>query len=194
VDISILILTHNRPELFKRCIYSVINILPPGAEILVNNDSNDITEIKHEQIKYFYYKNNDLSNVYKMLFNKSSKSNVFFLEDDDILNEHFFEYINLDYDINYINYVPANFCDFKLDFRVETENDLFQLSQIIFKKKLVTKFPEGNYKDNDWYLFQNVLSNASSINVIKKRLFRQTMDGNDNISFGKNKWPSKPNE
>ena len=50
MKLSILILTHNRPKLFKRCIKSVIKNLPDfDIEILVNNDSNDIEEVYRAQ-------------------------------------------------------------------------------------------------------------------------------------------------
>jgi glycosyltransferase involved in cell wall biosynthesis len=56
MKLSILILTHNRPILFKRCINSVLNNLPNfDIEILVNNDSKDITEIYHDNVNIFYY-------------------------------------------------------------------------------------------------------------------------------------------
>ena len=192
MNLSILILTHNRPKLFTRCLLSVLKDIPKNVEVLVNNDSNDIVEIEHPQVKYFYYKNTDLSEVYKHLFNLSTNDYIYYLEDDDILLKLFYKYINLDYDINYMNYTPATICDFKKKFKMETTNDIFQLSQIVFKKTLLTEFPTGNYRDNDWHLFQTVLKNSKSNKLIKQRLFRQTTDGNDNISFGDDKWDLNP--
>ena len=56
MKLSILILTHNRPLLFERCINSVLNNLPNyDIEILVNNDSNDITEIHNDKVNIYYY-------------------------------------------------------------------------------------------------------------------------------------------
>ena len=49
--LSILILTHNRPLLFERCINSVLRNLPNyEIEILVNNDTNDIKEIYSDKV------------------------------------------------------------------------------------------------------------------------------------------------
>ena len=49
--LSILILTHNRPQLFKRALTSVLNNLPDyEIEILVNNDSQDIEEIYSDDV------------------------------------------------------------------------------------------------------------------------------------------------
>lgn len=42
MKLSILILTHKRPELFQRCLESALHMLPENVEIIVNNDSNDI--------------------------------------------------------------------------------------------------------------------------------------------------------
>ena len=72
--ISILIPTHNRPLLFKRCINSVLNQnTEVEYQILVNNDSGDIEEIYHDKIhiEYFYKHYSDLSLVYIHLFDSS---------------------------------------------------------------------------------------------------------------------------
>ena len=73
MKISFLILTHNRPKLFKRCIESILKQeFDFDIEILVNNDSNDISEdyISSDivSIKYLYKQDQNLSNLYKYLF------------------------------------------------------------------------------------------------------------------------------
>jgi len=183
IKLSILILTHNRPELFKRCINSVLNNKPDNVEILVNNDSDDIQEI--EGAKYFYHKSEDLSDIYKMLFSEAKGEYIWFLEDDDYATSLFYKYIDYNYDINYMNYVDAYF--FKnhkkpKPFKIEEENDQFQLSQILFKKSLldIKDFPKNNILHNDWFLFQKIKND--SIKIIEKYMFIQTIDGNDNIS------------
>ena len=46
MKLSVLIPTHNRPKLFTRCLTSVLDTLDGlEFEVIVNNDSNDITEI-----------------------------------------------------------------------------------------------------------------------------------------------------
>ena len=54
--LSILILTHNRPDLFQRCLHSVLSQLDDrtDVEIIVNNDSNDIREINDSRVTYYY--------------------------------------------------------------------------------------------------------------------------------------------
>ena len=82
MKLSILILTHNRPKLFKRCIDSVIKNLPDfDIEILVNNDSNDIEEVYSENItiKYFYKKYKELGETYRFLYFESKGEYIFFL-------------------------------------------------------------------------------------------------------------------
>lgn len=184
--VSILILTHNRPKLFERCLKSILNNIPDTVEVIVNNDSNDISEIKHKQVKYFYKKSNNLSDLYKMLFDYATQEYVYFLEDDDYLIPNFWNIINnLNKDLYYMNFIPSNVSKTVpiLKFKMETENNMFQLSQILFKKKCCSNFPEGNYLDNDWKLFQNVLSNCNTIKLIRVPMFVQTTDGKDNISF-----------
>ncbi len=183
--ISILILTHNRPKLFKRCLLSVLNNLPNNVRIIVNNDTKDIQEINHSQVHYYYYKNNNLSKIYEFLLNKSPYNKVMFLEDDDYVVDQFWKHIDTSYDMHYMNYVPVDKRDLKLgkEFQIETENNLFQLSQIIFKKDYITKFPDGNNIYNDWKLFQDVLKSSKNIKIIKTPMFIQTTDGKNNISF-----------
>lgn len=190
MKLSILILTHNRPELFKRCLESVLNILPENVdevEVLVNNDSNDITKIIHNQVKYFNYKDNDLSNIYKFLFNEASGDYIYYLEDDDYLNVHFFKAIDYSYDINFFTFISTDIRDTLKIGSIEEipiKNTLFQLSQILFKKNLVHNFPQGNHLDNDWKLFQDI-RDKGTIKLIKYFAFTQTTDGKDNISFKK---------
>ena len=96
MKLSILILTHNRPSLFKRCITSVLNNLPNyNIEILVNNDSNDISEVYSDKvdISYFYKKTEKLTDIYKFLFDQSKGEYIFYLEDDDYIRSNFFKYL-----------------------------------------------------------------------------------------------------
>ena len=96
MKLSILILTHKRPKLFKRCIESVLtNCDDYNIEIIVNNDSNDIEEIYNEniKIKYFYCKDT-LKNIYLKLINLSKYEKVFFLEDDDYITSNFFKNVD----------------------------------------------------------------------------------------------------
>jgi len=179
MDISILILTHNRPKLFHRCLKSVLNQIPKNIkiEILVNNDSDDISEIKHNLVKYFY-KKLPLGEIYRFLFSEASGEFVYFLEDDDYLLSNFFNKINLNYDLNYGNYAKVNTRPKKNYF----END-FQFGQILFKKILLPldKFPITNNLDNDYKIFK-LLKNKNMYKT-NKYFFRQTTDGKDNISF-----------
>ena len=109
--LSILIPTHNRPSLFKRCIKSVLdqstNI---KYEIIVNNDSRDIDEIYDDSvsIKYYYKKYYDISKIYKFLYDQSCGEYVYFLEDDDYIGNNFFSVLDFNYDINFINYIQNN--------------------------------------------------------------------------------------
>lgn len=179
--LSILILTHNRPELFNRCIQSVLENLPTyPIEILVNNDSKDIKEV--DGATYFYEKHSDLSNTYKFLFDKASNEFIYFLEDDDYILPNFFNSLDFGYDINFLNYRHENINNTisrrKREFKEDKED--FQLGQIVFRKALVRKFPSGNNINNDWILYKSLIG---TIKFIPEILWVQTIDGGDNISF-----------
>lgn len=185
--LSILILTHNRPHLFDRCIHSVLRNLPKyQIEILVNNDTNDITEIYDDRtdIGYSYEKSTNLSDIYRGLFEKAQGKFVFFLEDDDYILPCFFDELDLSYDINFVNFMAHDpriaVQRAKREFMVDEEQ--FQLSQLIFSKAALRVFPNGNNIHNDWVLFQSL--NGSMV-LNKRPLWVQTTDGKDNISFEK---------
>jgi glycosyltransferase involved in cell wall biosynthesis len=205
--ISILIPTHNRPLLFKRCINSVLNQnTEVEYEILVNNDSNDIEEIYHDKIhiKYFYNCYSDLSLVYKHLYDAAKYPYIFYLEDDDYLLPNFFKHLNFTVDINFCEYVSLPHIDESISTALERQKinkryssfidakkfidyanmEYFQLSQLCaFKKKLLKQFPSGNNIENDLLLFKNISKNAASFRYIPKKLWVQTTHGGDNISF-----------
>ena len=106
IDLSILILTHNRPKLFERSLNSILSYLTPKIEVIVNNDSSDIKEIENTNVNYYYEKFNNISSVYEFLFLKSKGKYIYFLEDDDYLRKQFFEQ-SFDADIIAGNYCPT---------------------------------------------------------------------------------------
>lgn len=203
--LSICILTHNRPKLFKRCIESILsnNLTEYEIEILVNNDSADIQEIYDDNINvnYYYEKTYDISKLYYFLYKKSKGEYIFFLEDDDYILPHFFKKINFNYDINYFEYLSKpHLCEGKLiaktrqkinranknlnfnNFLINSNFEYFQLSQICFKKNKLKTFPFGNILKNDLKLFKSIDKNSTFF-YIDKPCWVQTTDGGDNISF-----------
>ena len=200
MKLSILILTHNRPELFTRCLESVLAQLQPGMEVLVNNDSCDITEIKHPQVRYFYYKPNSLCEIYKFLLIMSEGEHVYYLEDDDYLVSDFLEQ-DLCADLIVGNYCPKyqtpdmlTFMTLYKDewltseeFLANLNTEHLQLSQHIFKRSHITDFDFPNDSDvhNDIKLVVHAAKKANSINTVNKVFYYQTVDGGDNISFPK---------
>ena len=70
-------------------------------------------------------------------------------------------------------------------FEIENINKHFQLSQLLFKKRLISidEFPNDNHLDNDWKVFQLIRDKTSNITIINQKMFIQTTDGKDNISF-----------
>jgi glycosyltransferase involved in cell wall biosynthesis len=209
MKLSILILTHNRPKLFKRAITSVLNNLPQyKIEIIVNNDSHDIEEVYDDRIniKYYYETSNDISYLYKFLFSAAEGQYVYFLEDDDYIRSMFFNELDFSYDINYFDYVSEPLVQeigplhalkrLKVNHHLVNEHNYddfvraiddrdFQLSQILFKKSIldVGIFPTGNCIHNDKILFNRLNKLGTTIKYITKQLWVQTTDGQDNISF-----------
>ena len=207
MKLSILILTHNRPLLFERCINSVLNNLPNyDIEILVNNDSNDITEIYNDKVNIFYYyeKNKKLTDTYKFLYEQSKGEYIFYLEDDDYLKSNFFKFLNFNYDVNFLNYLSKDILTYKKNLtsyykRFFTKfkslnkiNNLseflniyeprdFQFSQIVFKKNGIKYWPTEDNIFNDYKIFKSL--ELETIFYISKPLWVQTTDGKDNISF-----------
>lgn len=199
MKISVLIPTHNRPKLFKRCLESVLlaNMHHKvDLEIIVNNDSNDIVEMVRDVATYHYEQSDNLSDIYKGLFEKATKEYVYFLEDDDIMDIRFFEILdNYNEDIFYFNYSPYNWnIEFVIfmryannDYDKETflakyDDHHFQFGQICFRKSCldINSFPNDNNLHNDFKIFQRLNGSFRSINKI---LYSQTTDGGDNISF-----------
>jgi len=179
--LSILILTHNRPKLFKRCINSVLLNKPDNVEIIVNNDSNDITEIPGAT--YYYKKYEDISKIYKFLYIKANGKYIYYLEDDDYVVKNFYKIINIDNLKNTCyRYMPLNNIKLYYSYWKNLNNfrEHFQLGQIIFNKNDIKKFPCGNNLSNDYELYKQINFKYSKIPI-----FVQTDDGKDNISFPK---------
>ena len=154
IDLSILILTHNRPKLFERSLNSILSYLTPKIEVIVNNDSSDIKEIENTNVNYYYEKFNNISSVYEFLFLKSKGKYIYFLEDDDYLRKQFFEQ-SFDADIIAGNYCPTYkpdntfeiinlFKDEVIHDKCEFLNKLnlehLQLGQFIFKRSVIEDF------------------------------------------------------
>lgn len=207
MKLSILILTHNRPKLFTRAISSVLDNLPEyDIEILVNNDTSDIDEIYDDRvsIQYHYFQHDDLSCVYKYLFDLATGEFIYYLEDDDYIKTNFFDCLDLTVDVNFMEYISeplireigpyhsfkkiakSREIDHKNNTKVFVErfdDEEFQLSQILFRKRLVDKFPTGNIICNDYALFQNIAKCSTMLKYIHEQTWVQTTDGYDNISF-----------
>ena len=203
MKISVLILTHNRPKLFTRCIQSIFSaydLCPVDLEILVNNDSYDITEIYKSgvDIIYSYEANHNIGLIYKMLFDKASREYIYYLEDDDIMAIKFFDELSKHrYDIFYFNYVPykvttdfikyfdytkAHLNSTKEEFLDGFNDYNFQIGQMCFKKTALPygEFPVNNYIKNDFVIFKSL---TGSFKALDSYLYKQTTDGKDNISF-----------
>lgn len=197
--LSILIPTHNRPILFKRSIEKLLKILPHNVEIIINNDSNDIVEINHPNIKYFYNIFENLGLMYEFLFSESNGTYIYYLEDDDYILNYFFQVLDLInnqhidiFIMNYIKHDSSNIGQLLNIDTLNTDND-FQLSQILFKKLICSQINLNNNLDNDWKLYQHIIQQTNNIKIIQKPMFKQTVDGKDNISFihlnKDNRWP-----
>lgn len=198
-ELSILILTHERPNLFTRCLRSAINQLTPDVEVIVNNDSQDITVIPHEQVAYHYKKFEHLSEAYEFLLNQSTGKYVYFLEDDDYLASGFIRLVleNRGYDMLVGNYYPT----FDPPWRIKAMTDiqprqdynineeLLQLGQHVFNRETIEDFvfPKDSDIHNDILLVKHCLDKHSAIKTFRNVFYYQTQDGGDNISFPESK-------
>jgi glycosyltransferase involved in cell wall biosynthesis len=198
VLVSILILTHKRPHLFKRCIKSVLTNKPEWAEIIVNNDSNDINEIKGA--KYYYKKHDDLSRTYNYLWDKASGKYIYYLEDDDYVVKNFWKALedgivmagknNICF--KYIPYRPELYFKwfneisggkYSVEELLNKINiDHYQLGQTVFLKEGIDKFVTKNKLENDLLLLKG---SKIGILYIPIPIYIQTIDGGDNISWEK---------
>lgn len=196
--LSILILTHNRPELFKRCLESVLSQITPDVEVIVNNDSCDIEEIVHPQVTYYYYKPASLCEIYKFLLIMAHGKYVYYLEDDDYLNKDFLT-VELTADLIVGNYCPmyspSNIMNIMSMYKEQSiAPDVFlsnlniehlQLSQHIFKRHTIHDFDfqMDNNIHNDIRLVIHAARKSDTVKTTSKVLYYQTIDGGDNISF-----------
>ena len=193
-NLTILILTHNRPQLF----YRLFNIIKQyECEIIVNNDSNDVLTLpngNYKNIRLFHNKFSNLSDIYKFLILKVNTSWFYILEDDDIPLNFFKAFVNFsDLNFNDLNFNDLNFdaivgSYFTFDKRFvkyDLESKDFQLSQIIFKNKTFNFNSlydrcNGDCIYNDYYFVKENIFNPFVTNYC---FYKQTVDGKDNISF-----------
>lgn len=166
--LSICILTHLRPVLFKRCLESALKVCP-DAEILVNNDSNDIEP--DNRAKYFYLQQ-PLNNLYEFLVTQATGTHIWFLEDDDVALKAptMLDTMTVHRYINHELEIPAP----------DINHDEYQLSQCCIPKHLLdfsTLETECNCIHNDYHLVKHL-----PYRPMASIIFRQTYNG-DNISF-----------
>ena len=205
MKLSILILTHKRPFLFNRCMESAMfQLEDKDVEVIVNNDSRDILEWNHPQIKYYYEQGENLSDIYKFLLSKATGEYVYFLEDDDFLVADFVHKLPFKGDVIAGNYMPtwnekhAVRCSTMYGdktykspatFLKATNLEDLQLSQYVFKRSCIVDFPfpADNNIHNDINLLMYAVQNSKNIKTMSKVFFYQTTDGGDNISFPESK-------
>lgn len=201
MKLSILIPTHNRPQLFTRCLTSVLDQITQGVEVIVNNDSSDIAEIEHEQVTYHYNKFASLCEVYQFLLTQSKGEYVYFLEDDDYLSPTFMSELSLVADMLVGNYYPLYDTSDKLvlpriykdatmtatEFLDNLNEEHLQLSQHVYKRATIDDFdfPKDSHINNDILLTKHAAGKSTTIETTRHILYYQTIDGGDNISFNK---------
>jgi len=192
MELSILILTHNRPKQFQKCIKSVVDLMQDNCidyEIIVNNDSNDIVET-YKDVTEYYYNTDDVNELYPFLYSKARGKYIYFLEDDDeLLSSKIFLSLN-SHDVHFGMYRAHNKSILKYQMQefISNKRDrkyifkYFQLSQIIFKK-IPLDFPQTFHIENDEILLKSILENTSGcIKCWNLFLFKQGVDGT-NLSY-----------
>lgn len=168
LDLSICILTHNRPKLFERCLQSVIRVAP-NSEIIVNCDSDDVKA--DNRARYFYNKDS-LNNLYEFLVEQAQGTHIWFMEDDDIaLNAP-----TMGDKMTIHRYISSK----NIPISAGLNHKDFQLSQCCVPKHLLDFScieQQCNCIFNDYHLLKNIPSM-----FIPNIIFKQTYNG-DNISF-----------
>jgi len=174
------------------------------CEILVNNDSNDITEVYDDQIpvKYSTYTSDTLTDVYQYLYDEARGEYVCYLEDDDYYLRHMFDHIDFTADMYMTEYISEPLikelgiynatrrltvnrrCDHSnpSEFFTTMNDRDFQLGQMIFKKCNV-EFPATDNIRNDIILTRRVAEKMNTIKYLNGYRWVQTTNGQDNISF-----------
>ena len=199
MKLSILILTHNRPHLFKRCLESVLNQITLDIEVIVNNDSKDILEIEHPQVKYYYNQFDSLCEVYQFLLWQARGEYVYYLEDDDYLLPDFLQSLEYGCDMIVGNYYPTydtpdKFVFTRLykpaivnskEFLDNLNEEHLQLSQHVYRRNTIMDFlfPKDSNIHNDILLTKHAAQRCNTIKTTNKIFYYQTIDGGDNISF-----------
>lgn len=197
IDISFIILTHNRPKLFERCIRTLLELDVKNSEIIVNNDTSDIIEVNADNIYYYYESEYYLDKIYRRCFHRAKGRYIYFLEDDDVILKGFkvvWENIfNNNIDVAICNYWHESQCNkykfnnnayCKEEFLKCFDDYYFQLGQIIFKKEValeaINEFKE-NKLNSDFLFFKSM--DVREVNTFSNIIYKQTTDGKDNISF-----------
>ena len=201
--LSILILTHKRPELFKRCVNSILYQKDlEDVEILVTSDNYDITYIRPDIIKYwhntFYKSQTPLTDKYRFLIEHAHGEYVYFLEDDDFLTINGLSKLLTECSKGNDLILGKFFNDENEGYnqrisriQKQDDEDEFQLGQVLWKRSLFKDFDWNNeFKTddikNDWILL-NKIKNIHNCNIYKSTFifFKQTYNG-DNISVPMN--------
>ena len=189
--------THNRPELFKRALGSVLTVLDGyNIEIIIRCDDNSITKEDIPVLDFvpLYHTTKDINGMYQELYEKSTGDYIYYLEDDDFILPYFKKCVDymfkgnsllvgLHKSVNQkINKLQlAEFTSKKDHFYVP---DYFQLGQMIFDKRMVTEFPSEYHDENDEHLLRNILTNAplSETKYVVNYIFTQGVD-NQNLTL-----------
>lgn len=201
--INFLILTHNRPLQFEKCLESVLNVIEKNNleyKIIINNSSTkehldrykDYEDCEDSNLNIeIYYKSIDVNDIYPFLYSKVERGYIQFVEDDDILLDSVYN----DYE-NYNLYIGIYeaFDPKKTVYQIKEQSfnklnnlkkfNYFQLSQMIFKYDKKLKFPTSYHHENDEFILNQLLSSIEEdkIKLIIKHFFKQGCYG-DNLSY-----------
>ena len=173
-SLSVLILTHNRPDQFKRCLDSALYNKPDNVEILVNYD-----RCKYHissKVRNFYFSDFNISKIYYNLLLESKNEFVFYLEDDDYLVKNFYDIVLRINQNTIFDYVKK----YNISLKPKNFEFDFQLSQMVMKREdlLKIKFPDDNNIHNDFEIYKQLKFEKSN-----RIIYIQTTDAKDNISF-----------
>lgn len=205
MKLSILLLSHNRPQLFGHCIECALSaVVGIDCEILVNNDTDDIDRVYSDDtpVKYTTYKSDTLTDIYEYLYDAAQGEYICYLEDDDYYLRHMFKGIDFTHDMYMTEYISEplikeigivkatkrltvnrKYRNMTAPEFVHAMDDRdFQMGQVIFKKCDV-QFPSTDNINNDVILTTRVAERLNTIKYLDGYRWVQTTNGRDNISF-----------
>lgn len=149
MQVSIIIITKNRPKDLYTCLYSILGILPKDSEVIVLDQSENlktkrlVQKFQHQQIKYYHQTVTGKSKGLNFAVSKASFDILLFTDDDCIVSPNWVTEVQTSFQLN-----PNQVLLFgkTLPFNEHKNQGLFCPSQ--FQKTTQKKITLTNFSDH----------------------------------------------